>query len=149
MSEVQIVTARREDFEQVFALLPQLWPGRQLDREKMLQVYMQALDSKQQEYVIARVADRVVGFISMRIVSNLWAQGNLLQIEELVVDEEYRSMQIGTQLLQKTIVIAEQRDCRTVEVTSHVKRTRAHNFYENNGFKKLAVHFVREMVNSK
>lgn len=149
MSEMQIIAARREDFEQVFALLPQLWPERHLDREKIFQVYMQALDSKQQEYFIARVAQRVVGFISVRIVTNLWAQGNLLEIEELVVDEAYRSMRIGTKLLQKTIVIAEQNHCRTVEVTSHVNRTRAHNFYEINGFKKLAVHFLREIDSFK
>lgn len=149
MLEVQIISARREDFAQVFALLAQLWPGRQLDREKIFRVYTQALDSKQQEYIIARIAESVVGFISMRMVNNLWAQGNLLEIEELVVDETYRGMQIGSRLLQKSIAIAEQNNCRTVEVTSHVSRTRAHNFYEMNGFKKLAFHFLRENPNYK
>ncbi len=149
MLEVQIGSACREDFEQVFVLLPQLWPGRHLDREKIFQVYIQGLDSKRQDYIIARVGERVVGFISLRIVMNLWAQGNLLEIEELVVEEAYRSMEIGTKLLQKTMAIAEQNHCRTVEVTSHVSRTRAHNFYEKNGFKKLAVHFLREIGNSK
>ena len=149
MLDLQIVPAHSDDFEQVLGLLSQLWPGRQLDREKIFQVYIQALDSKQQEYIIARVAESVVGFISMRMVNNLWAQGNLLEIEEMVVDEAYRSMQIGSQLLQKSIAIAEQNNCRTVEVTSHVSRTRAHNFYEMNGFKKLAFHFLRENANYK
>jgi ribosomal protein S18 acetylase RimI-like enzyme len=147
MVEVQIISARKEDFEQVFELLPQLWPERNLDQEKIFQVYMQALESKQQEYIIARNDEHIVGFISMRIITNLWAQGNLLQIEELVVDETYRSMQIGSKLLQIAIAIAKQNNCRTVEVTSHVNRTRAHHFYEINGFKKLAVHFLREIVN--
>lgn len=147
MIDLQIAPARAEDFEQVFALLPQLWPGRPLDREKIFQVYNQALDSKQQEYIIAKTSERVVGLITTRIVTNLWAQGNLLEIEELVVDENCRGMQIGTQLLQKSIAIAEKNNCRTVEVTSHVNRTRAHKFYEINGFKKLAFHFLLENVN--
>jgi len=146
MQEIQIDSAHREDFEQVFNLLSQLWPGRHLDQEKMFQVYLKALDSDEQEYIIARFAERVVGFISIRIITNLWAQGNLLHIEELVIDEAYRSMQIGTQLVNQAIAIAEEKCCRSVEVTSHAKRTRAHNFYEINGFKKEAVHFIREMI---
>lgn len=148
MSEVKIVPADSGDFEQVFSLLPQLWPGRRLDREKTFQVYTQALASEQQEYIVARVAERVIGLITIRIVNNLWAQGNLLEIDVLIVDEAFRGMQVGTRLLEKSIAIAEQNHCRTVEVTSHVDRTRAHNFYEANGFKKLAFHFLREIINS-
>lgn len=143
--DFQIVSAGSDDFEQVFALLLQLWPGRQLDREKIRQVYNQALAAEQQEYIIAKDRERVIGLITLRIVTNLWAQGNLMEIEELVVDEAYRSRQIGSRLLQKSIAIAAENRCRTVEVTSNMKRTQAHKFYEMNGFKKLAFHFLFEM----
>lgn len=145
MPELIIVSARREDFEQVLNLLGQLWPGKCLDYEKMLAVYLKALDSDVQEYIVARIGERVVGFISLRIMTSLWAQGSFLHIDELVVDEDCRSMQIGTQLLNRTIAIAEEKCCRSVEVISHIKRVRAHKFYEINGFDKEGVCFIKEI----
>ena len=145
MLEAEICAAAPDDFEEVLKLLKQLWPEKQLERESLLHVYMEALDSPQQKYIVGKAAQEVVGFISLRIIRNLWAQGNLLYIEELVVDEKYRNMKIGSSLIEQAIKFAEENRCKGIEVTSAFHRHDAHRFYEKCGFAKKAYHFLCEM----
>lgn len=145
---MQITDAAPDDFEDVLGLLRQLWPDKHLERARLLQVFMQALDSEQQKYLVARTGQRVAGFMSLRIISSLWAQGNYLYIQELVVDEKFRNLKIGSSLLAEAQKFAEMNECKTVEVTSALYRLDAHRFYELGGFEKKAFHFLREISGS-
>lgn len=140
-----IEPARPEDFDEVMKLLEQLWPGKPLNREGIGQVYLEALDSTLQEYLVARAGERTVGFVSLRIMRNLWAQGSLLYIEELVIDEQYRNQKIGSRLLDEAARFAEASHCNSIEVPSAFHRQDAHRFYERWGFAKKAYHFFYEM----
>lgn len=142
--EVRVVPARPEDFDEVLVLLGQLWPGRELNRENVHRVYLDNLASETQKYCVARSANTIVGFITLHIISNLWAQGCLLHIEELVVGEACRGRGIGRKLIEQALAVAEERGCRSVEVTSAFHRSWAHAFYEACGFEKKAYHFIRE-----
>ncbi|MGE5389886.1 MAG: GNAT family N-acetyltransferase [Deltaproteobacteria bacterium] len=142
--QVAIVPARSEHFEEVLVLLQQLWPGRLLDGEAIHNVYMGNLTSEVQAYYVALKGDRVVGFITLHIITNLWAQGCLMQIEELVVSESCRGQGIGRELINQALLVGNERGCRSVEVTSAFHRTQAHRFYEMNGFVKKAYHFIWE-----
>lgn len=142
--QVEVVSARPDDFAEVFMLLEELWPGRDLNKQAINRVYLNNLYSEMKEYYVARDADRIVGFITMHIVENLWAQGCLLQIEELVVSETCRGQGIGRKLVEQAFTLANERSCRSVEVTSAFHRSNAHLFYESCGFVKKAYHFIRE-----
>lgn len=142
---MQITVAAPDDFEEVLGLLRQLWPDKHLERDSLLQVFMQALDSEQRKYLVARTGQRVAGFMSLRIITSLWAQGNYLYIEELVVDEKFRNLKIGSSLLAEALKFAGDNQCKHIEVTSALHRLDAHRFYENGGFEKKAFHFLLEM----
>jgi len=142
--ETKVLPARPEDFAAVLVLLGQLWPGREINREAIYKVYLDNLTSPFHKYYVAGNPGGVVGFISVHIITNLWAQGCLLQIEELVVHETLRGKGIGRLLVDQALALGEESGCRSVEVTSAIHRSGAHRFYESCGFKKMAYHFIRE-----
>lgn len=63
-------------------------------------------------------------------------------ISGLVVDQNSRCRGIGKVLLQAAAEWAMNRGCRSITVSSNVQRNRAHQFYEDNGFKQVKIQIV-------
>jgi ribosomal protein S18 acetylase RimI-like enzyme len=70
---------------------------------------------------------------------------NLGNIDELVVDREYRNQGIGKLLMNEMEAIAKNRGCKRLELDSAFHRTNAHAFYEKQGFEKRAYLFSKEI----
>jgi ribosomal protein S18 acetylase RimI-like enzyme len=141
----QIRPCREEDFEHIFELLRQLWPDRPLAADSLRVVYERALASDWQAYVCATAGEMVVGFASLSVKNNLWQEGFLGHVDELVVDEEYRGRGVGTQLLGHLIALAKQRGCRRIELDSALNRQAAHRFYQRQGFDKRGYVFSKKL----
>jgi len=56
------------------------------------------------------------------------------EVNGLVVDEGYRSLGAGAELLAAAEAWAGKQGCKSVSVRSNVIRERAHKFYERNGY---------------
>lgn len=89
--------------------------------------------------------DSIVGFVSLAIKNNLWMEGNLGHVDELIVDKNYRGKGIGTLLLNRIIDLAKEQRCKRVEVDSAFLRKDAHEFYESFGFEKRAFLFSKKL----
>lgn len=140
---IRIRECRSEDFEAVLNLLGQLWPDKQLDASSLRLVFDRALVSPAEDYVCAIDEKRVVGFGSLSVKDNLWEAGRLGRIEELVVDVGHRGQGIGTQLLNRLIDLAKERECHRVELDSAFRRKEAHRFYESHWFENRAYLFSK------
>jgi len=134
---------RNEDFCDVMQLLGQLWPDKQLDRSLLQKAFDRGVRSDSQVYLCATHGQRIVGFGSLTLKNNLWQEGYLGHIDELVVDCEYRGRGVGTLLLNELVAIATERECRRVELDSAFHRKQAHQFYERHGFENRAFLFSR------
>ncbi len=143
--ELQYRKCATADFNEIFQLLTQLWPTRELSREQLKEVYERSLLSSGQVFLCAVHDSVVVGFCSLSLKNNLWAQGNHANIDELVVDEQYRGQKIGSELLNRIIKIAEEHDCKYIELASAFHREKAHEFYMSHGFEKEACLFSRKI----
>lgn len=139
----EIRACRAEDFDAVAHLLHQLWPDKQLDLARLRTVFDRAITSDSQVYLCATIGRDVVGFGSLTLKNNLWHEGYLGHIDELVVDSKYRSQGIGTRLLAYIEITARRRGCRRIELESSTQRTRAHKFYEQHGFASRALLFSK------
>jgi ribosomal protein S18 acetylase RimI-like enzyme len=139
----QIRPCQIEDFDDVMRLLRQLWPDKPLDLVSLRTVFDRAVASESQAYLCATENQRVIGFGSLTVKNNLWHEGYLGHVDELVVDGEYRGRGIGTQLLEHLVVLARQRGCSRVELDSAFHRKQAHQFYERHGFEGRALLFSR------
>ena len=143
MSEIQIRLCRAEDFEAVVPLLCQLWPGKPLDTLALRVVFDKALASDAQIYLCVTEGSRVIGFGSLTFKNNLWHEGSVGNVDELVVDEKCRGKGVGAKLLASLIDLARERGCRRVELDSAHHRKEAHRFYERQGFENRACLFSR------
>ncbi|MBN2026972.1 MAG: GNAT family N-acetyltransferase [Actinobacteria bacterium] len=142
---VEIRQCIEDDFEPVLGLLRQLWPGRELGREALEEVFRHNLGLASQHYLCAVSEGKLVGFCSLSVRKSLWGQGFLGYVDELVVDESRRGEGIGGMLLERALELAKKDGCRRVELDSAFHRADAHRFYENHGFEGICQLFGRDI----
>ncbi|WP_373271354.1 GNAT family N-acetyltransferase, partial [Klebsiella pneumoniae] len=82
----------------------------------------------------------VINFILPVHENRLWAL-----ISALVIEESSRGSGIGQQLLHAAERLARDKQCAHIELSSSEKRIRAHQFYENNGYKEVRKRFVKHL----
>ncbi len=132
-----------EDFTDLLILFRQLWPTKAINEERLREVFLRVIAAPSRQYFCAVMDRRVVGLGSITIKDNLWQEGNIGYIEEIVVDEELRGNGIGTQLLEQLVLSAREAGCRRVELDSAFRRKQAHQFYERHGFENRAFLFSK------
>lgn len=85
---------------------------------------------------VAEVGGRVVGTFQLTFIRQLSYGGCLVaQVESVHVHSSQRSRGVGKRMLEWAIVAARERGALRVQLTSNVKRGRAHEFYERLGFR--------------
>ena len=77
----------------------------------------------------------VVGTLQLTYTPSLSFQGGRrCTVESVRVDEKYRGQGIGREMMLLAIERARERDCISMQLTTHNERVNAHRFYENLGF---------------
>ncbi len=107
-SHMKIRTCTAADVGRTCQLLGQLWPDIDVNTADMRRCFERGLQSPNQRYICAVLDDEVVGFCSLNIKNNLWQQGLVGHVDELVVDESHRRIGVGSAMLfSKPIVTRE------------------------------------------
>lgn len=94
--------------------------------------------------VIARYENEIVGVSGYWIATKLYC-GKYLEIDNFVVDEKYRSQQIGYLLIKKLEEIAQRHHCDVMMLDAYLQNTEAHKFYEKHAFKAKGYHFIKKV----
>jgi ribosomal protein S18 acetylase RimI-like enzyme len=134
-----------EDLDGLIKLLEQLWPGKSIDTNAVKRIIKKGLSSDYQVYICATDSKKLIGYCSLTIKNNLWTFANLGNIDELVVDSEYRNQGIGKLLMNEIEQTAKKHECKRLELDSAFHRTNAHAFYEKLRFEKRAYLFSKEI----
>ena len=135
-----------DDFRSIFDLFKQLWPSLELDYAALYAVYERALSSATQQLIVGVQEDRIVGFCSLTLKNNFWKAGRIGNVDELVVDENYRGQGIGKKLISRIEEIATTNQCKQIELDSSFHRKEAHRFYERIGYKSRAYLFTKPLT---
>lgn len=133
------------DLDDLIKLLEQLWIGKTINRNSVKKVIEKGLTSDYQIYIVATDEEKIVGYCSLTIKNNLWITANLGNVDELIVDVEYRNSGIGKTLMGEIQKIAKGLGCKRLELDSAFHRTNAHEFYDKLGFEKRAYLFTKEI----
>ena len=95
---------------------------------------------------VAIIEDKVVGTFALLIMDNLGHLGKPSGIvEDVVVHDDYRSQGIGAKMMEFAIKVCGEYGCYKLMLSSNLIRERAHQFYENYGFKKHGYSFLMEI----
>jgi GNAT superfamily N-acetyltransferase len=135
--------ARLDDFDQLLPLFRQLWPTKLIVPARLREVFARVIATPTKQYFCAMDGEHVVGLGAVSFKDNLWQEGVIAYVEELVVDEDCRGRGIGSQLLEHLIALARERGCRRIELDSGFHRPDAHRLYERHGLEKRAFLFSR------
>ena len=148
MGDVMTLAIRKcgkEDIHQVVELFKQLWPGKNLNRDRLSSVFENMAASDNYEVLCAEKNGSVVGFASTAILHNFWQEGLILYITTMIVDNKNRRTGIGKALIARIEEIAIRKGCSKIELESAFHRAEAHAFYEKMGFEKRAYFFSKSV----
>ncbi len=87
----------------------------------------------------------IIGVCNLRLEEQLHHAAWIAEILELSVKGSHRSAGIGKQLLAAACQLARQRGCIQIEVSSNVKRSAAHRFYQREGFQQKHYKFTMKL----
>lgn len=93
--------------------------------------------------LVAAQDQYVCGFISLHFMAQLAVKGDVCFINYFSVDPACRSMGIGALLLQQAEQAARLRGCYSIELSSNMRRSRAHQFYLKQGYMETSRYFVK------
>ena len=129
--------ATSDDWPAVAALLADL--GRpavlgEADEDTARRVFLRYLERDDTVALVATDGDRVVGFCDVEFRERLNFTTSQAWIPDLIVSEAERSRGAGAALLTRAEELARERDCWSMTLESANWRTRAHAFYEREGW---------------
>jgi GNAT superfamily N-acetyltransferase len=98
--------------------------------------------------LVAEAEGKAVGFISLHYIPQIALAGEFCRVSYLCVSDPCRGAGIGQKLLDEAERLAAERGCDRMEVHSHTRRVRAHQFYARAQYeespKYLLKHFLKK-----
>lgn len=84
----------------------------------------------------------MVGVCSAWIATKVWC-GRYLEIDNIVVREDYRSRGVGSQMMDHLELLGREQDCKIVVLDSYTSNHASHRLYHRKGFEIWGFHFVK------
>lgn len=142
--ETKIKIIEIENIEEMrlnYPLVTQLTPTLTMDK---YQKYLQEMIPHNYHQIIAKFNEVIVGLSGYWIATKLYC-GKYLEVDNFVVDKQYRSQKIGHLLLKKLEEIALRHACDVMMLDAYLQNESAHKFYEKHEFKAKGYHFIKKI----
>jgi GNAT superfamily N-acetyltransferase len=83
-------------------------------------------------------------------LSGIWVStkiysGKYLEMDNVVIDQSYRSKGLGNLLTEFITDYAKKLGCKTMMLDAYIENDKAHTFYERAGFVKRGYHFIKKL----
>lgn len=136
--------ATKADLEAVYRLICIL-EQQELDKKYFTDTYLHALKDEDVVYLVYKKDNDIQGFLSFVIHHYLHHHHNTGEIVELVVNPHQRGQSIGQELLEAVEKIAYEKKLEQIELSTSTYRTRAHHFYEKNGYVMNHYNYTKDL----
>lgn len=144
MNDIVIRPVNSADISLVYELICGLEDAK-LDFESFKSTYNINVRSTDVVYLVAEHNKTVVGFLSIHVQHILHHTKPTCELQELNVFNEYRSMGVGTALMQEAERIAKELGLEEIELTTKVFRKRTQKFYTRLGYENTHLKFVKKL----
>jgi N-acetylglutamate synthase-like GNAT family acetyltransferase len=139
--EIQIRPARPDDAEAIFPLLQQFAMSYAPERAAFDRHYPRLLAADHADLIVTEVAGLVVGYALAFRLLTLYANGIVVELQELMVAPEHRRQGVGRRFVES--IVERAAAAGAVEVT--VPTRRARDFYLPLGFEEMAAYLKRPL----
>jgi GNAT superfamily N-acetyltransferase len=140
MEELVTRPAEPGDASEVFGLLAQFAVSYTPERPAFDRHFPRLLGDPEAELLIASVSGTIVGYALAFGLLTLYANGPIMELQELLVEPAYRSRGIGRKLVEAVVERAWSSGCGEVTVPTR----RAVDYYARLGFVETAVYLKRK-----
>ncbi|PLR31407.1 GNAT family N-acetyltransferase [Chimaeribacter arupi] len=96
--------------------------------------------------LVAESGSVVRGVVVIHFMTPVHEEGRWAVISALVIDEACRGEGLGQALLAEAERLSRQQGCTQIELSSSERRTRAHKFYEDNGYHEVRKRFIKPLA---
>lgn len=136
--------AKEQDASAIRTLLEQLgYPTQDGLVESKLALM---LDHPDERLFVYEQDDALVAVMSLHFVPQIALAGDFATISYFVVDETIRSKGIGKAMEEHCTLLAQERGCEKIQVHCNIRRTKAHQFYERQGFQESQKDFFKKLT---
>lgn len=134
MTEITIRKIEQKDLEFIYKSICNL-QNEVFDKNKFEQIFNENISNADYLYLIAENEIEYLGFITFHTQNLLHHLGNVGEIQEFYIIPKQRGKGIGKKLIAKIFEYSENKNLRSIEVTTSKKRIENIEVYENLGFK--------------
>ena len=143
MSDQHIRQATIKDASKITNLLAQLdYP---MEEELVIIKLSAMLKTNDSEIFVYEQESVVTGCLSMHFIPQLGLQGDVAIITYLAIDLSSRSKGIGTLLENMATQLAINKGCDRIQLHCNLRRERAHQFYEKQGYSESRKYFTKSL----
>jgi GNAT superfamily N-acetyltransferase len=130
--------------DQIQSIMPLLQVLNESIAEHILQERLSEMLSQGYQYAGIYDSNRLVGICGLWLLTKCYV-GKHIELDNVIVLPEYRSKGLGKQLMAWVYAYGKSVGCVASELNCYLPNEQAHSFWENEGFKKIAYHFQREL----
>ena len=95
--------------------------------------------------LVATDGDEVIGMCGISAMVTVHRPAPVGRVSVMIVDEAHRGHGIGALLMTEAERRLSKRGCKIIEVTSNMRRDRAHHFYEQLGYERTSYRFMKKL----
>ncbi len=133
-----------EDFESIFNLISDL-EGHLMDNLSFKNTFTKNLNDPNIYYLVAILENKIIGFISLHVQNILHHTKPTGEIQELIIDSNYRGSGIGGLLISEVEKIAKKLNLEEIELTTNITREKAQEFYQKLAYTYTHNKFVKKL----
>lgn len=141
---IAIRPAVRTDCAFVYDLICDM-ENEELPYDEFTRIFAEQMVDGRMLCLVAEEDGERMGFINLRMERQLHHAARIAEVMELVVIAGHRSQGVGAKLIEAACGAARTAGCIQIEVACKQHRSRAHAFYERQGFESTHFKFCREL----
>ena len=130
-----------EDLSEIVRMMADDFLGRDRERyehpipESYIKAFNEIDADPNNELIVAENENGVIGMLQLTYTPSISFQGGKrATVESVRIDERYRGLGIGREMMLWVIARARHAGCISMQLTTNLEREDAHRFYKNLGF---------------
>lgn len=141
-------TALKSDISQMLSILKQLFEMENVafDSHNQQKGLSMIIEGKHSEAFVAEISNKIIGMCTLQSIISTATGGLTGYIEDLCVDNTYRSQGIGSKILEFTEDWCKKHDISNIFLLANKLNNKAIKFYKNNHWEKTNYLAIRKSL---